>query len=292
MIQLTNQAALFVAMASSSSFAIADCQVLGEIQRSNIETAVNSSKSNFNLKDPDSVFNFISEHRYIQHVPNGRDGGEALVGVIKFFKEKMPTFKVENVRSLAENDIVLTQSIDYLEGKPIEVSYDWYRVNNGKITEHWDVVSEFKTEVDPSIYTSGPGVDFKSCLDKEKLRAIALDYFYTTWDRLDTRAIKAHVSDDFVQHNPDAILKGVSDKQNLIDIVTAISKAGGDIHIEISKVIVTGDFVAIHAKWTEGDSVTTVTDLLRFDENYKIVEHWDGLKAVPAENSNPRDPVF
>lgn len=292
MSKLISQTALLVALASTSSFVIAECYSLGDIQRSNIETVINSSNSNFNLKDSNGVFNFISQHRYIQHVPNGKDGGEALVNLVEFFKEKMPTFRVENVRSLAENDIVLTQSIDYLEGKPIEVSYDWYRVNDGKITEHWDVVSEFKPEVDPLVYSSGPGVDVNSCLDKEKIRSIALDYFYTTWDRLDTRAAKAHISDDFVQHNPDAISKGVSDKQNLINIVSALSEAGSDIRIEISKVIVTGDFVAIHAKWTEGDSVTTVTDLLRFDEDYKIVEHWDGLKAVPAENSNPRDPVF
>jgi len=279
-------------LVSAPSYAVMDCEQLNDIEKANIETAKASSHSNFNLKDPDGVFKYISEKRYIQHVPNGKDGGESLVGLIAFFNEKMPTFKVENVRSLAENDIVLTQSIDYLEGKPIEVSYDWYRVNDGKITEHWDVVSEYKKDVDPTIYTSGPNLDHKICLDKEKLRSIALDYFYTTWDSLDIRAIEEHVSDKFTQHNPDAIQEGTSDKQTLINIVTAIKEAGGSIHIDISKVIVTADFVAIHAKWTEGDTVTTVTDLLRFDKDYKIVEHWDGLKVVPEENSNPRDPVF
>lgn len=199
---------------------------------------------------------------------------------------------MKNVRALAENDFVLTQSIDYLEGKPFEVSYDWYRVNNGKITEHWDVVSEFAKEVDSASYTSGPSVDEGSCLDKEKLRSIALDYFYTTWGNMDASAAKKYIAKDFVQHNPQAKAKGKSDKEALVGLVAGLGDSGYKVKIEISKVIVTGDFAAIHAKWTDSEETLAVTDILRFDENYKIVEHWDALKAIPVNNTNPRDPVF
>ncbi|WP_068979478.1 nuclear transport factor 2 family protein [Aeromonas sp. EERV15] len=268
------------------------CDKVGTQQLENINVAVKSAINNFNDKNTDLVYSFIDENRYIQHVPNGVDGGAGLIKFIDFMKTNMPTFNVKNIRSVAENDIVLTQSVDFLKGKPIEVSYDWYRVNDGKITEHWDVVSEYPKDINTSIYTSGPKVNADVCLQKEKIRSIALEYFYTTWGQLDTKAIIKHVSDNFVQHNPYAITHGKSDKKALIDIVSELKTSGYNAHIEISKVIVMDDFAAIHAKWTDGKEVLSITDMLRFDTDYKIVEHWDGQKAIPTSNSNKRDAVF
>lgn len=268
------------------------CDNVSTQQLENINIAVKSAISNFNEKNTELVYSFIDENRYIQHVPNGVDGGAGLIKFIDFMKVNMPTFNVKNIRSVAENDIVLTQSVDFLKGNPIEVSYDWYRVNNGKITEHWDVVNEYPKGIDTSIYTSGLNVNANACLQKEKIRSIALEYFYTTWDELDTKAIIKHVSDDFVQHNPYAITHGKSDKKALIDIVSELKKSGYKVHIEISKIIVMGDFAAIHAKWSDGKEILSITDILRFDGDYKIVEHWDGQKAIPTANSNKRDAVF
>lgn len=278
---------------SFSPFSLAnECMGVSEDLQQNIQLAINSSKSNFNDKSTENVNNYISEKRYVQHTPGGKDGSQGLTGFIKFMQQKMPTFKVENVRAFAENDIVLTQSVDYLEGKPFEVSYDWYRINDGKITEHWDVVAEFKQGVDPALYTSGPGVNLKSCLDKEKIRAIALDYFYTTWDKMDATTAQQHLAESFVQHNPSAKSADKSDKKALVDLVSHLGQSGYEVQIDISKVIVTGDFAAIHAKWTDSNETLAVTDVLRFDDNYKIVEHWDGISAIPADNTNPRDAVF
>ncbi|KEY60005.1 nuclear transport factor 2 family protein [Serratia sp. DD3] len=268
-----------------------DCNI-SNYHANNISVAINSAINNFNNKNANDIHKYISESRYIQHVPNGKDGSKSLANLIGYMKSNMPTFEVKNVRSIAENDLVLTQSIDYLKGKPIEISYDWYRINDGKITEHWDVVNELPKDADPLIYTSGHNLDVTSCLDKEKIRSIALDYFYTTWSDLDSTAIKKHLSSDFVQHNPAAIVGGKSDKDALIDLVSELKKSGSKNHIDISKVIVMGDFAAIHAKWSDGKEVLSVTDVLRFDNNYKIVEHWDGLKAIPRDNINNRDAVF
>lgn len=78
---------------SFSSFSYSnDCMPLGEIQKQNIQAAIESSKSNFNDKSVEQVHNYISEYRYIQHTPNGKDGADSLAGFIKFMKEKMPTF--------------------------------------------------------------------------------------------------------------------------------------------------------------------------------------------------------
>jgi len=79
---------------------------------------------------------------YIQHNPYMTDGTEA----VKQFVEKIgllqgPKFKVEFLRVAAEGDLVFVQTRQPKMGdKPEMVIVDIFRVANGKIAEHWDVM--------------------------------------------------------------------------------------------------------------------------------------------------------
>ncbi|WP_395703041.1 nuclear transport factor 2 family protein [Aquabacterium sp.] len=79
---------------------------------------------------------------YIQHNPMMGDGTEA----VKQFVEKLgllnaPKFKVEFLRVAAEGDLVFLQTRQPKAGNaPEMVIVDIFRVENGKIAEHWDVM--------------------------------------------------------------------------------------------------------------------------------------------------------
>jgi predicted SnoaL-like aldol condensation-catalyzing enzyme len=79
---------------------------------------------------------------YIQHNPYMADGTEA----VKQYVEKIgllkgPKFKVEFLRVAAEGDLVFTQIRQPKMGdNPEMVIVDIFRVANGKIAEHWDVM--------------------------------------------------------------------------------------------------------------------------------------------------------
>ncbi|MFG6486243.1 nuclear transport factor 2 family protein [Roseateles sp. BYS78W] len=79
---------------------------------------------------------------YIQHNPYMADGTEA----VKQFVEKIgllngPKFKVEFLRVAAEGDLVFVQTRQPKMGNtPEMVIVDIFRVANGKIAEHWDVM--------------------------------------------------------------------------------------------------------------------------------------------------------
>lgn len=79
---------------------------------------------------------------YIQHNPYMADGTEA----VKQYVEKIgllngPKFKVEFLRVAAEGDLVFTQLRQPKMGdNPEMVIVDIFRVANGKIAEHWDVM--------------------------------------------------------------------------------------------------------------------------------------------------------
>jgi predicted SnoaL-like aldol condensation-catalyzing enzyme len=59
--------------------------------------------------------------------------------------------------------------------------------------------------------------------------------------------------------------------------------------IEFVRSIAEGDLVALHTHqiWPDGDEYVTM-DFFRFDENGKIVEHWDAMQNIPeiSENNN------
>ena len=79
---------------------------------------------------------------YIQHNPSMGDGTEA----VKQFVEKIgllkgPKSKVEFLRVAAEGDLVFVQTRTPKMGDAPEMVYvDIFRVEKGKIAEHWDVI--------------------------------------------------------------------------------------------------------------------------------------------------------
>jgi predicted SnoaL-like aldol condensation-catalyzing enzyme len=57
--------------------------------------------------------------------------------------------------------------------------------------------------------------------------------------------------------------------------------------IEFVRAVAEGDIVALHTHqtWPGNDEYVTM-DFFRFDENGKIVEHWDAMQQVPETSLN------
>ena len=90
--------------------------------------------------DADEAVKFLGE-RYIQHNPNAPDGAAGIRGLIKFLKEKFPQRTATIKRVIAEGDLVML----HVHSKPTPEDrgtaiVDIFRVENGKIVEHWDVM--------------------------------------------------------------------------------------------------------------------------------------------------------
>ena len=79
--------------------------------------------------------------RYTQHNPNAADGPEGLKAFLGFLREKFPSSKSEIKRVFAEGDYVILHVHAIREpGQRGSAIVDIFKLENGKIVEHWDVV--------------------------------------------------------------------------------------------------------------------------------------------------------
>ena len=93
-----------------------------------------------NQKDFDAASKYLGP-RYTQHNPNAADGPEGLKGFIAFLKEKFPNNRSEIKRMFADGDYVIVHVHAVREpGTRGNAIVDIFKLENGKVVEHWDVV--------------------------------------------------------------------------------------------------------------------------------------------------------
>ena len=95
-----------------------------------------------NKKDFEAASQYLG-NRYIQHNPTAPDGAEGLKGFIGFLKSKFPQSKSEIKRVFAEGEYVILHVHSVREpGTRGRAIVDIFRLENGKIVEHWDVAQD------------------------------------------------------------------------------------------------------------------------------------------------------
>jgi predicted SnoaL-like aldol condensation-catalyzing enzyme len=92
----------------------------------------------------------------------------------------------------------------------------------------------------------------------------------------------------YTQHNP---LVG-NGKQAFIDYFNGMADQYPDKDIDFVRSVAEGDLVALHTHQTwPGNEEYVTMDFFRFDEDGKIVEHWDSIQKVPDETKNG-NPIY
>lgn len=111
---------------------------------SNKQTVVAFYTLAFNAKQPAEAAARYIGSEYIQHNPQAPDGAEAFIQFVTGFAAQFPELSVEIKRVIAEGDLVVTHGL--LKTSPDDkgtVAADIFRLQDGKIVEHWDVLQPF-----------------------------------------------------------------------------------------------------------------------------------------------------
>ena len=103
----------------------------------------------FNEHQPEQAVERYVGSEYIQHNPQAPDGPEAFIAFVRAF----PEISVDIRRVIGEGDLVVTHGVvKSTEDDPGTVAVDIFRLEDGKVVEHWDVMQE---EVPASATASG-----------------------------------------------------------------------------------------------------------------------------------------
>ena len=132
--------AFTLAAATLALTALAASVADAQQQEQNKKAVVEFYDKAINQKDFEAASKYMGS-RYTQHNPNAADGPEGLKAFLGFLKEKFPASRSEIKRVLADGDYVILHVHAVREpGTRGNAIIDIFKLENGKIVEHWDVV--------------------------------------------------------------------------------------------------------------------------------------------------------
>jgi predicted SnoaL-like aldol condensation-catalyzing enzyme len=223
----------------------------------------------------------LSQDDLIQHNPTVPTGPAALIAFAPALKESGITLTTHRI--LAEGDLVALhneyQKAD-LFGAPALVTFDIFRIVNGKIAEHWDnlqpIVPKEQTKSGRSML-DGPTevMDFDKTAENKDLIKGFIDNILIggAFDKI----VEYISTEQYDQHNPNVgdALAGIA------EAFPRLAAEGNAIVYHTNHMIIAeGNFVLAVSEGTFGDKLTCFQDLFRV-ENGKIVEHWDCIASIP-----------
>lgn len=264
------------ALGVSASFALADVQA-------NKQLVLDMMQDVFAARDATAVDTYFAEG-YIQRNPMLPSGSS----VIKKFLSspvdaEAPTPPPTDLhRIFGEGDLVATHSTYYNFGPRPMVAFDVFRIENGKIAEHWDNLIPLRDTANPAGRTQIDGATDVSDLaqtDANKAQVIELlERMFIGGERVD---ITQYIDPaKYLQHNPDA----GDGLEGLQALMQANAAAGMKMRYdEIGIVVAEGNFVLTGASGALGDTPTAFYDLWRLEDGL-IVEHWDIIAPIQTEN--------
>lgn len=125
----------------------------------------------------------------------------------------------------------------------------------------------------------------KSKTERNKANAIAFYDLAFNQHKVQEAADK-YIGDVYLQHNP-MVADG---KEAFVKGIGGFVSQAPQARSHIKRAIAEGDLVVLHiqSQPTPDSLGSAVVDIFRFDENGKIVEHWDVLQNVPAKTASGR----
>lgn len=228
-----------------------------------------------------AVVRTLFREDYIQHNPSVPSGLAPVLGVLPVLKEA--GFRPDIHRIIADGDLVavhVTYSNAQLFGAETMVAFDIFRVEDGRIAEHWDNLAPV-TPPNPSGRSQVDGPTEIVDLDKtEANRALVRDMVETVLVNGNAAEVGRFIDpDNYAQHNPQ-IADG-------LDGLQAAFKALADqgtmfVYDKIHMVVAEGNFVVTASEGSFGGKPTAFYDMFRVEDG-KVVEHWDVISDIPSE---------
>jgi predicted SnoaL-like aldol condensation-catalyzing enzyme len=134
-----------IAAAAATLVAVAAAAQPSQLEN-NKRVATEFYDAAINRKDFAAASQYLGS-AYKQHNPTAADGADGLRAFIDFLKTRFPNQRGEIKRVVAEGDLVVLHVHSTRgDGTPGRAIVDIFRVENGKVVEHWDVIQDIPAQ--------------------------------------------------------------------------------------------------------------------------------------------------
>jgi predicted SnoaL-like aldol condensation-catalyzing enzyme len=118
----------------------------------------------------------------------------------------------------------------------------------------------------------------------ERNKKAALEFYDLAINKKDFDAAVKYIGAGYKQHNP-LVADG---KDGFKAFLAMLKKDFPQAHSEVKRVFADGNYVIIHVHSIRVPNTPgrAIFDCFRFDDNGKIVEHWDAIQDIPVKSAN------
>ena len=244
------------------------------------ETAIEAQDAFFKHYDAEQVKHYFSPS-YIQHNPHVPTGIAPVLGFLPVLEEAGTTYR--NHRLLVDGDFVIMHNTYHNAeafGAKNVVAFDVWRMENGKVAEHWDAIAPIATETASGrTQFDGPTtvVDINKTQANKKLIAAFMEDVFL--GKAPEKIADYISTEQYDQHN-------VMVKDGLDGLNEALSALAAQNNMfqyhKVHRILGEGNFVLTQSEGFWNGKSQAFYDLFRLD-NGKIVEHWDIIQEIPAQ---------
>ncbi len=217
--------------------------------------------------------------RYTQHSTGVRDGVEGFVEFFEPFLQKNPERDIQVVRSIEDGNFVWLHVSQSLNGGTAKwITMDMFDTDaDGRIVEHWDVITEWVDETVSGHSQLDGAVDIEELAKTDENRETVRNFVDEILIGGGTNFTDYISTNTYVQHNPQ-VADGLD---GFGDYLAALAAEGKSmIYKYLYKVLAQGNFVVAYSLVQIGDEDFAIFDLFRLEDGL-IVEHWDTMEPLP-----------
>ncbi|MEL7003037.1 MAG: hypothetical protein AAFN93_09925, partial [Bacteroidota bacterium] len=218
---------------------------------------------------------------YIQHNPLVPTGLEPVLGLLPALKDA--NFEFITHRFIQDGDLVLTHNFGnnaQVFGSDQVVTFDLWRVQDGRIAEHWDAIIPYYPEI-ASGRTQIDGPTEVTDLDKTaENKALISQFMKDILMGENPNKITDYINaNHYHQHNPQ-IKDGL---EGLMETIQELTRQNNMFQYhKVHRVIGEGNFVLAQSEGAWSGKPQVFYDLFRI-QGGQLVEHWDVIQEIPAE---------